>query len=374
MFSNLSLSGRLLSAFGAIAVAAVFAGVTAIVALGKVNEQAHALYAHHMVGLETIDMAHTELIQVARYRALFATAGTQGKRDKYHAAFQQHIASTQNALRNASSLLQTPKNHLLIGRVQADFDAYLSYSLAYVDAVAATALPSVSPAIDGLNSAAVDTFKTVTDGIVELADSKPRVGAEAATESARLYSSSQAILIAFFGFSALVSAGFGVAIARSLANQLGGEPSTATLIARRIASGDRSEAIEVESIRPGSSIAEISMMQARLREIVGDIRQSSQNIAVAAAEISNYDMSLNVRTEMQTASLQQTASSMEQITPKVGQNTENAVQANNMVSSASEAAHLGGRCVAKVIETIRGINVSTRKAGDIAGVIEGIAF
>ena len=45
-----------------------------------------------------------------------------------------------------------------------------------------------------------------------------------------------------------------------------------------------------------------------------------------------------------------------------------------MAASASTVAVQGGKVVAQVVETMRGINEASRKISDIIQVIDGIAF
>ncbi|MFA9217519.1 MAG: methyl-accepting chemotaxis protein, partial [Sphingomonadaceae bacterium] len=53
---------------------------------------------------------------------------------------------------------------------------------------------------------------------------------------------------------------------------------------------------------------------------------------------------------------------------------ENAVQANQLVLSASAVAEQGGQVVARVVETMNTINASATRIVDIISVIDGIAF
>ena len=65
---------------------------------------------------------------------------------------------------------------------------------------------------------------------------------------------------------------------------------------------------------------------------------------------------------------------MEELSSTVRQNADNARQANQLAVSASGVAQQGGETVAQVVETMKGINESSRKIADIIGVIDGIAF
>ncbi|MGY0799340.1 methyl-accepting chemotaxis protein [Lysobacter sp. A286] len=111
-----------------------------------------------------------------------------------------------------------------------------------------------------------------------------------------------------------------------------------------------------------------------LSEIVGQIRQGSDAISAAASEIAAGNDDLSRRTEQQAASLEETASSMEELTSTVRQNADNARQANQLAIGAAEVAEVGGEVVGRVVETMTGINESSRKIVEIISVIDGIAF
>jgi methyl-accepting chemotaxis protein len=65
---------------------------------------------------------------------------------------------------------------------------------------------------------------------------------------------------------------------------------------------------------------------------------------------------------------------MEQLGSTVQQNADNARQANLLAVNASTVAQKGGDVVNQVVDTMKGINASSRKIADIISVIDGIAF
>ncbi len=83
---------------------------------------------------------------------------------------------------------------------------------------------------------------------------------------------------------------------------------------------------------------------------------------------------MSQRTEEQAATLEETASSMGELTAMVKQNTEQRTQASGLAASASGVAERGGAIVGNVVETMQAISASSRKVTDIIAVIEGIAF
>ena len=97
-------------------------------------------------------------------------------------------------------------------------------------------------------------------------------------------------------------------------------------------------------------------------------------MATASAEIAEGNNDLSARTEQQASALEETAASMEQLGATVKQNADSASQANQLAMSASTVAVKGGEVVSQVVQTMKGINDSSRKISDIIQVIDGIAF
>nr|WP_279526911.1 methyl-accepting chemotaxis protein [Paludibacterium purpuratum] len=112
----------------------------------------------------------------------------------------------------------------------------------------------------------------------------------------------------------------------------------------------------------------------RLRDIVQNIKESTDSINTASREIAAGNANLSSRTEQQAASLEETASSMEEITSTVRQNADNAKKANTLAIGSSDIASRGGQVVGQVVSTMSEINDSAKKIVDIISVIDGIAF
>ncbi|MEQ1530575.1 MAG: methyl-accepting chemotaxis protein, partial [Methylococcales bacterium] len=113
---------------------------------------------------------------------------------------------------------------------------------------------------------------------------------------------------------------------------------------------------------------------ANLRQLIGEIKNSTDTINTAAKEIASGNNDLSHRTEQQAASLEQTAASMEELTSTVQHNAENAKQANQYAMGASEIAGKGVAVVNQVVNTMSEINNSSHRIGDIISVIDDIAF
>ena len=146
-------------------------------------------------------------------------------------------------------------------------------------------------------------------------------------------------------------------------------------VARAVAAGDLSYAFEAHSQNEtGVLLRALKDMQGGLVQVVSKVRQGSERVATASTEIAQGNHDLSARTESQASALEQTAASMEELGAQVKQNADSARQANQLAMTASNVAVQGGEVVGQVVQTMHGINESSRRIADIISVIDGIAF
>jgi methyl-accepting chemotaxis protein len=160
-----------------------------------------------------------------------------------------------------------------------------------------------------------------------------------------------------------------------LARHLAQPMAHAVHISDQLALGDLSA-----QVRPAGSDETIQMLSAMERMqtsfggIVRSVKSNAESVATASAEIASGNTDLSNRTEQQASALEKTASAMGQLSSTVKQNADSARQANQLAMNASTVAIKGGEVVGQVVETMKGINESSRKISDIISVIDGIAF
>ena len=131
-------------------------------------------------------------------------------------------------------------------------------------------------------------------------------------------------------------------IGRGLLQQLGGQPDYAVSIVTRIAAGDLSVLIHTAKDDHSSLLFAMKKMRDNLVDIVAQVRTGTETIFNASTEIAAGNYDLSSRTERQAGTLEETASSLEELTGTVRQNADSARQANVLAESASEVAVRGG--------------------------------
>ncbi|MCC5881012.1 MAG: methyl-accepting chemotaxis protein [Halomonas sp.] len=156
--------------------------------------------------------------------------------------------------------------------------------------------------------------------------------------------------------------------------ELGDEPDNLRKAMKRVTEGDLSTELKVAKNDQDSLNMSVSQMVLTLREIIGQIRESTESISVASSEIASGNHDLSTRTETTADNLQRTAAATEQLTVTVGQTADSARQADQLASAAASAAARGGEIVDQVVANMGEIEASSQKITEIIGVIDAIAF
>lgn len=112
----------------------------------------------------------------------------------------------------------------------------------------------------------------------------------------------------------------------------------------------------------------------RLHEDMETVARGADHIHGGAGEIRVASDDFANRTERQSASLEETAAAMNQITMAIQQGAAQAEQVNEVMSNVQREVLDGGSVVASAVEAMDNIHKSSSEIATIVDVIEGIAF
>ncbi|MGM9484525.1 methyl-accepting chemotaxis protein [Roseateles sp. NT4] len=209
------------------------------------------------------------------------------------------------------------------------------------------------------------------EGLKKLVDMQFENGkalATAGNERAR-----NAVMLTVVLVVAAVALGVGgfLVISRSIV----GPARKAQLAAEAIAAGDLTQDIQVEGRDELSQMLQaMKDMQTALSGVVRDVSTAASEVAQNSGSIADSNSNLAERTTRSAASLQNTAASVEEIASTLKGASDLTRRAAGIAVTARQSASNGGAVVAKVVETMEEISASSKKIGDIIGVIDGIAF
>ena len=160
-------------------------------------------------------------------------------------------------------------------------------------------------------------------------------------------------------------------ILRSIGKQLGGDPADLVEIAESLANGD----LKLTHKQSATGVyGSINTTVNRLKEIIGGIKTSANDVHVTAEQVSQGNINLSQRTQEQASSLEEVASSMEEMTSTINQNAQNAELTNELAQKANEQAIDGTKVVENTVNAMQKIDGSSKKIAEIIHVIDDIAF
>jgi len=145
--------------------------------------------------------------------------------------------------------------------------------------------------------------------------------------------------------------------------------------ANRMAAGDLTQSLSEQRRDEVGQIARaLAQLNVNLMSIVRDARVGVTELHHGTQAISEGNADLSARTETQASNLQQTASSMEQITSTIRASTEMAQSAARHAAAALAVSSNSNQAVAAVARSMESISSASARIADIIQVVDSIAF
>jgi len=366
--SNTRVGTRLGGSFGILALLLLLSVVFGVTRLSSLNATVDLVQRQAQAGV----LSATLVGQAHEMSGLLGRAVIADALDTVQASLKEADelrVQTVNTKAALTALLTTDEARALMNVVDSTEAAYRGGLEKGIAAIKGGDSDAARIALNekGLRSAQAAYLKALSD-----LDTLARKNIdEAKAEATAAYVFGRNMLFGAAALAAVLAAVLGLWITRSLTEPV----EQAVQVAGRIADGDLTQdVISDRGDELGRLLSTMKAMQQSLRHIVEGVRNSSESIATASAEIAQGNLDLSQRTEHQATALQQTAASMEELGSTVRQNADNAKQANQLAQSASTIAVKGGDMVSQVVDTMKGINTSSKRIADIISVIDGIAF
>ena len=371
-FDNMRLGLRLALGFAAVIGLGVLVAVYGSVKLRLINSETHEVTANHMVKVTEV----YELKDIINTNARSLRNIILVSNDDARQAELDVMTKGRNRLIEIYAQLEatiaTPDGKALF------HDLHVVQHPAYAKAMDEVKQLAMVGRVDEARSILLSDVRDkqkaylgALDRLIEHEQRLMKVSTTKVEDETRITSVVMLVLTA-------IAAGVGGLMAwlttRGILQSLGGEPAYATHIAKEIATGNLGVDVRTREGDSSSLLVAMKNMRDNLASLVGQVRLSSDSIATGSSQIAMGNADLSQRTEEQASSLQQTAASMEQISGTVQQSADTARQATQLATSASSVAEKGGLVVNRVVSTMEDISASSKKIGDIIGVIDGIAF
>jgi methyl-accepting chemotaxis protein len=376
MFNNLNIAGKLSLLAASLLLLLFGMGLQGIYsasqAKDRLDQSLDTLSALMAVTSNNDDTTIDFKTQVQEWKNILLRGNNAKDYDTYLQAFNKQQAAVQQRLEKSKSLmanlgLETARVDELAQEHRALHTRYIEALKSY-DANDDNSPRAVDKAVRGMDRKTAQGIDQLSELIGK--ESEKRISAVKASAQAQ-YAAARAVSLTGFVLSLAIGLLLVVRITRSITHPLG----EAVHIAQAVATGDLTRDVEVKSRdETGLLMQSLKDMIGSLRKIVGEVRAGTESIRTAADEIAQGNTNLSQRTEEQASTLEQTASSMEELTTAVRENSQSADNANGLAQQANQAAAQGGAVVGAVVHTMKEIQDSSKKIGDIIGVIDSIAF
>ena len=369
--SHWPLARQLGAAFGLMLALLLALGAMSLLALQRVDQHTNALAGKYLQGVGHLAAARTELIVSRDLEVKHSRTADKSYHSEYEEKIAEHAKLYQTSVAAFGTLVTSDDERKLFDKLQAAGSAYTAATHKVIGLGRQKQQADAADISDGLASTA---FEAGTGALTALSTQAFESGTAAGVAANSTYKQAQMAVAGLLALGLVIGLTCAVGMTRNLRRQLGGELAAASALAHAVAEGDLSTVIR---LRPGDSaslMANLQAMQVSLAQTVTQVRQGSESVATASAQIAQGNQDLSSRTERQASALQQTAATMDQLGSTVRNNADNARQANQLAVNASGVAVHGGEVVGKVVQTMKGINASSKKIADIIGTIDSIAF
>ena len=366
---NLTIGTKLKAAFAAVALLAILQGMFALQRVSILQDAVTDLSDNVLPSIVLLYKAQGKISDMRRLETQMLLAD-----EKEQAVLRKRIETAytdgQALLKQYEPMIVDAEDKRLLGDSTVKFEAYRNVSLR-LGALAAGGEQGLKDATALLFADSRITYTASSAAFAEHVKYNEKLSTQSGDNGKAAASAAKTGIWIALAIVVILAGILGLAATQMVV----GPVRRATEAAAAVAAGDLTRSIVSKG---GDELAKllrnIAEMQQSLIKTVSAVRSGSDGVSTASSEIAQGNHDLSARTESQASALEETAASMEQLSATVKQNADSAQQANKLAQSASTVAIQGGEVVGQVVQTMKGINDSSRKISDIIGVIDGIAF
>ena len=367
-FNDMKISTRLILGFGMLALLIALMGGIALVKTNVVDGDVGELVDDEIPKVITLYEIKGDLNNVARATRNMVIRVDPAEIKREIAGIEEARKQIGDRLQKLGAEIKSDASKAILARIIESRVSYVATLSKFIDLVNAGKVDEAKTLLLGDMYAGQKSYFAALDDMIKFQDDQM----DASANDAHAAVASMRLMLAIAMAFALVAA---VLMGLWIIRAITGPINQAVGIARAVADGDLSQQFEASgNSETALLLMALKDMQTSLSRVVANVRQGSEGVSTASAEIASGNHDLSARTESQASALEQTAASMEQLSATVKQNADSARQANQLAASASTVAVKGGEVVAQVVDTMKGINDASRKIADIISVIDGIAF
>lgn len=157
-----------------------------------------------------------------------------------------------------------------------------------------------------------------------------------------------------------------VLFSKRVTDAIGGEPEEIAGLAGQVSEGDLTAADDETQERSLGIRRAMGGMAHNLKRIVGQVQDSTSNVAAGSQELAASSETLSQGVTEQAASVQEVSSSIMQMAGSIRENADNARQTDEIATKASEDTRKGSEAVQRSVDVMREIGEKITSIEEIA--------
>jgi methyl-accepting chemotaxis protein len=362
-FRDLNVSAKLFLGFATVLACLLVTGFFGIREAGRINEATKEISGTWMKGIKLVGVMAESLADARQQEFRHFLMTEAADMDNAEKLLNENVKDFEDAQKEYEPTIQTAEERVVYERVGNGWSSYLDRTQHRLRmSRGGKKADALAHLIEGR-----PLFLALRKDIGTLTNMNDK-GAEDATKRAEaLYSSVRMGIFVCLGAGVLLSVFMGILVTRSLLQQLGGEPAYASEMVKRVASGDLTVDISVDSKDHSSLLATLAEMVERLRQTIGDVKTASLNLSNASTQVTATAQSMSQAASEQAASVEETSASIEEMTASIAQNSENAKVTDGMAAKAAKETGEGGDAVKQTVDAMKRI-------AERIGIVDDIAY
>lgn len=204
-------------------------------------------------------------------------------------------------------------------------------------------------------------YISAVENLIAFVDKEMNQSADIATQA---YASAKTVISIAFVIAVILAIAAAILITRSITLPL----AEALKYTNTMAEGDLTFVIgHTSKDETGQLLAALKNTVAKLSQIIGEVRNASDNLSSASTQVSATAQSLSQGASEQAASLEETSATLEQAAAGVEQNTQNAKLTDSIAGKAAASTVKGGEAVGQTLGAMKSI-------AERIGIIDDIAY
>ncbi|MCQ3002014.1 methyl-accepting chemotaxis protein [Pseudomonas syringae] len=364
---NLNIAPRSLLCFGFFALLITALGLFSLQQSVGLKESREALQDNVLPTVQTIEQIKTDLVTIRLGNTgLRAASDAEGAKRQVE-RISQARSGLEADVRKLKPLLITEAGQKAFSSMERNLMAYLAVHTRFLDAVAQKRedlINAMTNATGEMTQAAEQLSKDITE-VSRLADLKM---AESDAIADQTYSQSRNVTIIAIIVALIATLGLAALFTRSLVAPI----AKALAVAQQIAANDLSKPIDVDgNDEPGRLLQALSVMQQNLRRTLGELSDSSSQLASTSEEMTAVTEDSLRGVQRQNDEINQAATAINQMSAAVEEVARNASLASTAARDSSQSAENGSK---RVGETVSVINELHQAVGVTAVEIDGLAI